>query len=331
MSLLSDIRVFFELLSIVRRERPDVLHVTSSKAGGIGAFVGHLARVSKIIFTSHGLAYDEAWRPRWQRALIWFASWCTFALSTKTIQITHDTFTRASRMPFLRSKMVLVHNGRDMPTFLSREDARKKLCRTEGVCGERWVGTIAELTPNKNLHVLIEAVAHMHKNGLRAHIWILGEGEEKATLAKLSREKSIEQYTHLLGHVPNAASYLKSFDVFTLPSRKEGLPYVLLEAGQAGLPVVASNIPGISDIITHGETGMMLEAIPEKLAEAYTTLLEDKALALRYGSSLKNFVSKNFSIPENSTISSNFLIISKRFIPKIAPLRKIFSRPVNSG
>lgn len=298
MSLVDDVRVFFELFSIVRKEKPDVLHVTSSKAGGVGALVGRIARVPKIIFTSHGLAYDETWRPAWQRALIWIASWCTFLLSTKTIQITHDTFTRASHLPFLHTKMALVRNGRDVPHFLSREEARKKLCQTESVCGERWIGTIAELTPNKNLHILIEAVARMHAEGLRAHAWILGDGEEKVFLERLRHEKSLDHYIHILGHIPKAATFLKAFDVFTLPSRKEGLPYVLLEAGYAELPVVASNIPGISDIITHGETGVMVKATSEKLAEVYTTLLENKELSTQYGTSLKEFVSKNFSISQ---------------------------------
>jgi glycosyltransferase involved in cell wall biosynthesis len=271
-----------------------VLHVTSSKAGGVGALVGRIARVPKIIFTSHGLAYDETWRPPWQRALILVASWCTFLLSTKTIQITRDTFTRASRLPFLHTKMALVHNGRNVPNFLSREEARKKLCQKESVCGERWVGTIAELTPNKNLHILIEAVARMHAKGLRAHAWILGDGEERAFLEQLRHEKSLDHYIHILGQIPNAATFLKAFDVFTLPSRKEGLPYVLLEAGYAELPVVASNIPGISDIITHEETGIMAEATSEKLAEIYTALLENKELRTQYGASLKEHVSKIF-------------------------------------
>lgn len=298
MSVTQDIRAFFEILRIIRTEKPDVLHVMSSKAGGLGALAGRLTRVPKIIFTSHGLAYDETWRPRWQRFFIWIASWCTFLLSTKTIQLTNDTYTRARKMPLVGKKMVLVHNGRNIPHFLTREEARKKLCETEIVCGERWVGTIAELTPNKNLSVFIEAIALMHKQGLRAHGWILSDGEEKANLEQLSKKVSLEHYIHLKGRVANASTYLQSFDVFTLPSRKEGLPYVLLEAGYAGLPVVASNIPGISDIISHNETGILVTPTPESLAREYTTLLNNPELRKQYGSSLKKYVSNHFSISE---------------------------------
>lgn len=298
MSLLQDVRAFFELFTVIWKEKPDVLHVMSSKAGGLGALAGRIARVPKIIFTSHGLAYDESWRPWWQRTLIWIATWWTFIFSTKVIQLTNDTFMRASRMPFLHNKIVLVHNGRKEPKFITREEARKKLCETESVCGERWVGTIAELTPNKNLRVFIEAIAYMHKEGLRAHAWILSDGEEKTSLEQLSKKLSIEHYVHLLGRVPNASSYLKSFDIFTLPSRKEGLPYVLLEAGYAGLPVVASNIPGISDIISHSETGVLVPATPESLAKEYTILLKDPALREKYGSSLRKYVVEHFSISQ---------------------------------
>jgi glycosyltransferase involved in cell wall biosynthesis len=201
-------------------------------------------------------------------------------------------------MPFVRKKMVLVHNGRKIPEFLTREEARKKLCETESVCGERWVGTIAELTPNKNLTVFIEAIALMHKEGLRTHAWILSDGEEKTNLEQLSKELLLEHYVHLKGRVANASSYLLSFDVFTLPSRKEGLPYVLLEAGYAGLPVVASNIAGISDIVCHNETGILVTPTPESLAREYTTLLNNPVLREQYGSSLRKFVSSHFSISE---------------------------------
>src|SRR3989339_303916 len=68
MSFIQDVSAFFELLRILKKERPDVLHVTSSKAGGLGALAGRVAQVPTIIFTSHGLAYDEAWRPLLQRA-----------------------------------------------------------------------------------------------------------------------------------------------------------------------------------------------------------------------------------------------------------------------
>jgi len=295
MSLTEDVRAFFELLRIVRSERPDILHVTSSKAGGMGALAGRITGIKHIIFTSHGLAYDETWRPFFQRMLIRTASWFTFLLSTKTVQITHDTFTRASKLPFMQKKMVLIHNGREVPTLLTREEAREKLCRGETVCSEQWIGTIAELTTNKNLHVLIDAIALVHKEGVRPHLWFIGEGEERKALETHAKERSLEHFVHMPGYISHASRYLKALDIFTLPSKKEGLPYVLLEAGYAGLPTVVNSLPSIEDIVTE-KTGITVHATPENLAQAFLTLLKDKSLQKQYGERLEKHVTDLFSI-----------------------------------
>lgn len=304
MSLIQDIGAFFELLRIVQREKPDILHVTSSKAGGIGVLVGRLLLVPKVFFTSHGLAFDESWRPWWQRKLIWFATWITILLSTKTIQITKDTALRAAKMPFSKNKIVLIHNGREAPMFVSRDEARKKLCHREHVCGEYWVGTIAELTPNKNLHVLIDAAALLHKKGIRPHVWILSEGEERERLETQAKKLAIENYVHMPGYIQDASTLLKAFDIFTLPSKKEGLPYVLLEAGQASLPVVTSNISGIQDIVTNDETGFMIDVNAQSLADALEKLIEDETLRKKFGEALHKHVASVFTIEHMVSLTS---------------------------
>ena len=90
-SATSDVRAFFELLALLRRERPDVVHLNSSKAGGVGALAARIAGVKKIIFTSHGLAWDEDRSPR-AKKLIKLFSWCTFILCHRVIVITQDNF-----------------------------------------------------------------------------------------------------------------------------------------------------------------------------------------------------------------------------------------------
>jgi glycosyltransferase involved in cell wall biosynthesis len=297
MSPIQDVYAFFELYKIICKEKPDILHVMSSKAGGLGALAGRITGIPIILFTSHGLAYDEKWRPLWQRTLIWIASWWTFALATKTIQLTNDTYSRAKNMPCMKNKMALIHNGRTPPVFFRKEEARKTLCVTENVCGELWVGSIAELTHNKNLEVLIHALTDVHKRTQRKpHLWIIGEGEERKNLEEKATDLGFRSFLHLPGYVSNASQYLQAFDIFVLPSKKEGLPYVLLEAGLASLPVVVSNLPSIQDIIQDKETGRITETTPEKLSEVLEQLLEDVSLRKKYGLALKKHVEKEFSI-----------------------------------
>jgi len=305
-SLLQDLRAFFEVFSIIRKERPDVLHVTSSKAGGMGVLAGRIAKVPKIIFTSHGLAYDETWRPSWQRILIKLSTWVTILLSTKTIQITQDTYKRASNLFFAKNKNILIYNGREIPHFFSRKEAREMLQNGTDLSQAPWIGTLAELTKNKNLDVLIDAVAYMHTQGNHVHLWILGDGEERDRLIAQAQRIGIAPYVHVMGYVENASRILKAFDIFTLPSKKEGLPYVLLEAGFAALPVVVSDIHGIRDIVTHEKTGLMVKADPVLLGQALTTLITETEHAHTYGEALCTDVYKKFSI-ENMILQTTAL------------------------
>ncbi len=108
MSLGSDIVAFFDVIRLLRDERTQILHVTSSKAGGIGAFAGRLTDIKTTIFTSHGLTIDETWRPLWQRATIYIGTWFTLKFAHLAIMISTETYERARKMPGMSTKIVLV-------------------------------------------------------------------------------------------------------------------------------------------------------------------------------------------------------------------------------
>ncbi|HQT83078.1 MAG TPA: glycosyltransferase, partial [Candidatus Paceibacterota bacterium] len=133
LSLLHEWRAFIELLGIIRRERPQVVHVNSSKAGGIGTLAARLARIPRIIFTSHGLAYDEARAPL-ARALIACATWITFCLAHRVIVLSKDNERRGKRLPFCGKKVTLIYNGIEPVAYCSREEARRARHR-DGVDG----------------------------------------------------------------------------------------------------------------------------------------------------------------------------------------------------
>ncbi len=295
-SLLDELMLFFELLFLFRRERPDVIHMSSSKAGGMGAFAGRFARVPRIIFTSHGLAYDED-RPPLQKFLMVLASWWTFFFCHAVIVISKDTFTRGRHLPLVGRKMHLVHNGRAHPDFFSRDEARRFFAQKIGhdiPPGTLLAGSIAELTKNKALPFLIEAVARTKTPFLYI---LMGPGEEESVLRALVKEHGLENKFFLLGFVADAARYLCGLDIFTLTSLKEGLPYVIMEAAHAGLPVLSSAIAGSVDMIEEGATGLL---VPTKDSNAIVTelerLLADEALRHRLGNTLKKRIEAEFSI-----------------------------------
>ncbi len=283
---LADSKLPFELWQLLWQVRPDVVHLNSPKVSGWGALVAriyflltpnHYALPPKVIYTVHGFAFNEE-RPDWQKKIIKFLSWLTIIFCQRVIIINQREFDQVKDWPGVKNKLVLIKNGLKPISFLDRAQAREKLgLQPAGVV----VSTIAELTKNKGLDYLAEAYPGSV---------VIGEGEERPNL---------DHKLDLLGTVPEAARYLKAFDIFVLPSRKEGLPYSILEAGLAGLPVVASDVGGIPEIIEDEKTGLLVPAgdIP-RLKLAIEKLVANPNLRQKIGSALKQKIERGFSFSQ---------------------------------
>lgn len=257
-SLGADIRSFFELRQLFKKEQPDVVHLNSSKAGGVGALAARLAGVPNIIFTSHGLAWDED-RNIFAKVAIYIATRITFLLSHKVITISKDNYDRARQCPLCRHKINLIYNGIQPMIFGSGEKIRAAL-----PAGATITGTIGELTKNKNQIALIEQA----RNNPDMYVAIVGEGELRGMLEAKIKGCGLESRVKLFGFLP-AADVLKGFDEFALPSIKEGLPYVLLEAKQAGLAIVANRVGGVGEILNGKLEDFSLEQMVTKTAALY--------------------------------------------------------------
>lgn len=304
----SDMSAFLELLSIFRKEKPDVVHLNSAKAGGVGALAARLARVPKIVFTAHGWAFNEE-RPMWQELIIKFFSWITVILSHETIAVSDAVKNDTKNWPLVAEKISVIKNGVTGPDFYLREEARSQLFLQTGVTlpsNAFLVGTIAELHKNKGLTYAIEAFAKIIPKNPSIYYFILGGGEEKERLEALLTHRGIQGRVFLLGFVEDASRFLLAFDVFLLPSLTEALGLVLLEAGLAKLPVVASRVGGIPEIINDNETGFLVPARePEATAEAIVKLMADQSLMKRFGEKLHKRVLTDFSLDRVITETSS--------------------------
>ncbi len=259
-SIFKEVQVLASLFRIFRKVKPDVVHLNSSKIGGLGALAARLAGVKKIIFTNHGWSFKEQ-RPEWQTAVIKFLSWLTVFLSNITIVLSEREKDHASSWPFIKGKLKVIPNGLLPFELLSKEEALRKLVgddmflkiQEEKI---RVLGTIAELTNNKGLIYAIDGLALL--NDPRTIFIVIGEGEERKNLEKAALENGISDKVFLVGSVAEARTYLSAFDFFILPSVKEGLPYAILEAGYAKLPVIATHVGGIPEMITNMNEGFLI-------------------------------------------------------------------------
>ncbi len=282
----------FELITLFRKLRPDVVHLSSSKAGGIGALAARIARVPNIIFTVHGLPHYEDRNPL-AKAMIWLATWATLLLSKQVIVVSRDNEKSARRFPFCRGKVTLIHNGIEVPNFVSRQDARTHLSLPQDVF---VIGGNGELTRNKGWQYLIDASKLLRDRKHDFRVCVMSSGEDKEKLETQVRSHNLHEHISFVGFVTDGARYYRAFDAFVLPSVKEGLPYVLLEAGHAPLPVVASDIPGIDDIINHDEHGLLFTAKnPHELADHLAHLLENSETRERLRITLQTRIQAEFS------------------------------------
>ncbi len=285
-----ELSAFFQLFRILKEEHPDVIHVNSSK-GGLALLAGRIRGVRRILFTAHGWAFNED-RSRLQKKILRFVYTITVLLSHTTICVS-EAVRRDIEIPLLKNKLRVIRNGIESTSLLSRDDARHVFrSDASGV----WIGMTAELHPTKRIDDAIRAVAKLKNEFPTLSLTVMGEGEQRQELEELTQELKLEERVFLPGFVADAPRLLPAFDVFLMPSRTEALGYAVIEAGYAGLPVIASNVGGLPEVIEHEKTGLLVPAEnPDALADAMRALLSNPERAKQYGTALKTYVEKEFS------------------------------------
>jgi len=281
-SLLNDWRSFSLIYRALIKELPDVFHINSSKMG-LGALAARLVGTPKIIFTLHGFPWNED-RSYFQKIIIKFLVWLTIILSHQTICVAEQARNNVTDWPLVKNKLVVVRNG--LPRF--NLGTRKNVVFT--------VGTIAELHKIKGLDILLLAWKDFIK-GREARLMIYGEGEERQNLQNMAQTLGISNSVDFKGFVLDARTYLSEFDIFVLPSRSEAMPYAPLEAGLAGVPVIATTVGGIPEIIENNISGILIP--PEDsnvLSSSLVKLFEDPDLRMKLGRNLKNTVEEKFGL-----------------------------------
>lgn len=286
-SLLRDFFVVKELYSIIKKEQPDILHVNSSKAAGIGAFVGRMLGVKCIVATIHGAPFRED-RRLIIRRLIYFFTWLTCLFAHKVITVSKQDEADIGAMFFIKKKVTTVYNGIPVggpPPKRTSEKGR-----------EIHIVSIGDLTNNKGYLYGLEAIDQLVKRGVPVKYTIEGEGEDRKKIEQYIAMKQLDRVVTLLGRTLTTNKILHEYDVFFLPSVKEGLPYTLLEAGMAMLPVVTTVTGGIPEIVRHEETGLLVQPKDAQgLSHALQRVAQDRNYAKQLGQKLHSHVVQNFS------------------------------------
>lgn len=280
---------FKELTAIIKTEKPDVFHINSSKAGAVGALVGRLYKIPRIIFTAHGWAFNEQ-RPLWQRLLIKAIHWMTVVLSHRTIAVSRAIITQMN-WPGAERRMKLIHPGRTIGPMYEYHEAREKICdffpQLRPFQHHAWIGCIAELHPIKRHDLLIESMKTLVSTRPDVKLICIGNGEMRTALELQIKKAGLQESIFFVGALTDAARFIPAFEILTLVSDSESYGYVLHEAGLGKVAVVATKVGGIPDIITPNVSGVLVPPnSASDITAALTTLLDNPHTRQQYGNVL---------------------------------------------
>ena len=289
---IKDLLAYFELKKLFKQQKPDIVHLNSSKAGTIGAIAAKHAGVKKIIYTVHGFVFNEP-LPAWKKQFYLFSEKISEKYKDKLICVSNfDKQTGTKNKIAKENKFITIHNGIEKINFIDKQNARNELNLPQD---KIIVGTVANFYATKGLQYFV-AAARLVADKLPSVIFrMVGDGELKSEI-KLQIKKLDLEDKFILGTKPEAYKYLKAFDIFVLPSAKEGLPYTIIEAMQAGLPIISTNVGGIPEMI-NTENGILVEPRnPQALAENIIKLIENKNLANHLGNQAKIDAENKFNL-----------------------------------
>lgn len=264
----------------------DIVHAHGLRAG-IDA--GLAARSARRIVTVHNLVQKEiagAVAP-----LHRMGEGIVVGLADRVFAVSEEIARRLRRArPSNAQKVEVLHLG--VPAPLASPDAAAAIRRT--VAGDRQlVVTLARLRPQKALHVMIDALAEVPS----AVLAILGDGPLRDELAARARSKDIAERVHLLGFQTDAADHVAAADVFCLSSVWEGVPLAAQEAIALGVPVVATDVGGMRELIANKISGRLVPPDdPKALARALMDVLESPADRERYAHAAKAHLEQEFSM-----------------------------------
>jgi len=290
-------KTFRDVIRIFRTSDFDIVHTHGGTAGFWGR-IGSLFAGKPIgrIHSYHGMHYltKNYSFPRRLRMM----DQLLLSLTDKVICVCLSDYRKGLAAGIVsKKKGVIIHYGIEKERFQTsghREALRNKYGLDES---DLIFGNVGRLHVQKGQRYLLEAFQLVKNRHSHTRLWIIGEGELKDELEKLSQDLGIHESVHFLGARTDVHELLSAIDIFILPSLWEGQPISIMEAGAAGKPVIATNIDGIADLLDNEKNALL---VPVKdahsLAMAMMRLIEDAGLRNRLSAAIQATISESFTV-----------------------------------
>lgn len=279
---LKNLTAYRQLKKLMEEERFDLVHCHTPMGGALARLAARKTKTGPVIYTAHGFHFFKgAPLINW---LVYYPveRWLS-RFTDVQVTINHEDYMRANNQ-FKARRTVRIHGvGIDLsPSGKSREEKRWEL----GIQpGEILLLTAGELNRNKNQRMVLEAMGKLKGMTEAKLVYAAcGKGDCLESLEKRARELGIEANVRFLGYREDFREILKAADIFLMPSYREGLPTVVMEAMSAGLPVIGTDIRGNRDLIQPGKTGYLVGVDDVgQMAQAIKRLAEDENLRREMG------------------------------------------------
>lgn len=293
-----DLKAFWKIYLLIKKNKYDIVHCHSSKAGILGRLAAWLAGVPKIFFTVHGWGINEY--QHWLGRYFYTCIEClAAAVSTKVVCVSESDMLKARKLKIAaHDKLVVIYNGMPEPKV------QEGLLRKELGTGKEdiIIGTVARLAPQKAPFFLLEVAERMISRDScpgkkRLYFVLIGDGPLRSECERFLDDRGLKDRVCLLGTREEAAELVRDFDIFVLFSRWEGLPLTIIEAMMAIRPVVANAVGGVGELVKHNETGLLINKLDANEAEkALLDLVSEPDRRLSMGQAGRQRASELFNI-----------------------------------
>jgi len=292
---LRDISGFKRLVSYIHAYQPDIVHTQLETSDIFGTLAAKYLKIPSVS-TVHTLDVPSKKRRTYWRNLF---RWIVLRLfSKRVIAVSEITRQLYASLGIRGQQLVTLYNGIDLSVFSSNNTRAAKKKEVLNLSPDSIVlTTIAVLREPKGIQYMLKALPELIKVTPNLFYVIVGDGSYRGSLEDLSRTLGVEDHVRFLGHRTDVPEILSACDLFVFPTLQDALPTVLFEAMAANLPIVASYVGGVPEILQHEQTGILIPpADPSELVYACLRLLRDDEFSYRMSVSAGKIVKEKFDI-----------------------------------
>lgn len=255
-----------DLYKFIREKKFDIIH---AQAGSAPCLLGKVLSTKLILEHRQGIDYTIEQIENLNFLKLQYEKLKKYLMNFTIATCKHDKNILTDKLHYDSRKVGVIYNGIE-------HDEKPEIRRTNN---KFVIGNIGRLMYQKGQEYLIEAALILKNKGYHFEYHIFGEGEKKNELSNLIKKHKLEDSVFLKGYANDVYSTLKSFDIFALPSRYEGIPYVILEAMKASVPVIATEVGGINEVIGNMINGLLVQKEnPQQLADSILKLYGSEKL-----------------------------------------------------